>query len=93
MPDSIPGCVVTYSPSRLVVGPKRDVVYVPLIPLQRGITWDVEDQPDIHGHAFADVQESRSRSLWSCGCLYPARLINMSLQQRPIKLKSSRHAS
>lgn len=75
LPDSILGCVVTYSPSRLVVGPKCDGLYVPLIPLQREITWDAEDQPDIHGHAFADVQKSRSRSLWSSGCLYPDQYV------------------
>lgn len=87
MLDSILGCVVTYSPSRLVVGPKCDGLYVPLIPLQREITWDAEDQPDIHGNAFADVQESRSWSLWSSGCLYPARMINMSLQQNPNQIE------
>lgn len=65
LPDSIRGCAVTYSPSRFVVGPKCDGLYVPLIPLQREITWDGEYQADIHGHAFANVQESRSRSLWS----------------------------
>lgn len=76
-----------------MVGPKCDGLYVPLVPLQREITWDAEYQPDIHGHAFANVQESRSRSLWSSGRLYPAPLINMSSQQGPIKEKSSRHAS
>lgn len=38
MPDSILACVVTYSSSRLVVGPKCDGLYVPLLHLQREIT-------------------------------------------------------
>lgn len=52
---------VTYSPPLPPPPPppppsKYDGPYVPLILPQREMTKDVEYEPDIHGHAFADVQ-------------------------------------
>lgn len=59
-------------------GSKCDGLYVPLIPLQREITRDAEYEPDIHGHAFADVQSQGLSHFGLLPVLSPTRLINMS---------------
>lgn len=59
-------------------GSKCDGLYVPLIPRQREIISNAKYAPDIHGHAFADVQ---SQGLGHFGLLpvpSPTQLINMS---------------
>lgn len=71
-------------------GPKCDGLYVPLIPLQREITWDAECKPDIHGHAFANVKVS----VILVFCLSLSHTSDQYvIERRPIKVNYSRHAS
>lgn len=69
-----------------IAGPKCDGFYVPVVPLQREITRDAENEPDIHGHAFAHVQSRGLRP-------FPNSADQCVIVHSPINVKYSGHTS
>lgn len=74
-------------------GFKCDGFYVPLIPLEGEITRDAKNEPGIHGHAFCRCPKSRSRSLWPAARPFFNSTDQYVIEQSPIKVKYSGHAS
>lgn len=74
-------------------GTKCDGLYVPLIPLQREITRDAENEPGIHRHVFTRCPKSRSGSLWPPPFPLSISPDQYVIEQSPIKVKYPGHAS